>query len=142
MPVQDPIRKFTRGSAKVKLPGGIVGKTCYLLMAIAGALAAIVAAVRTESIGFAAIGALTLIVLPTVWRLIGFADKHPDAAILEGGEWVAYQIQLAQKGIGVLPDAPPEAAVPEPDHLDALEIEAIQTPDQLPLEAPKQKLTE
>ena len=111
MKLDDYIRKLTRGTSKVKLPGGIVGKTCYLLMAVAAALAAIVAAVHTESVGFAAIAAIVIIVLPLTWRLIGFAERHPDAAILEGGEWVAYQIQLAQKGVGELPMDIPGPAV-------------------------------
>lgn len=110
MSPQDTIRKFTEGAARVKLPGGIFGKTCYVLMSIAGALAVIVAAVRTEGIAYVAVGALTIITLITFRQMFQFAKANPQVAIMEGAEYIAYQqIQFAQKGTPALPSSPAEA---------------------------------
>ena len=66
-----------------------------------------VVAIRSETIGYVAISALTVIVLLALWKLFQFAERHPQVAILEGSEYIAYeQIQLAQKGVGTLPLRP------------------------------------
>lgn len=128
----------------MKLPGGIVGKTCYVLMAVCGALAAIVASIRTEAVGFVAIAALLVIVIWSLRRAFQFADANPDVALMEGAEIIAYRrMQLAQKGLGDLPDAIPVSAEgadrppsphdievallpdPEPDSQDAVNIKRI-----------------
>ena len=125
----------------MKLPGGIVGKACYVLMATAGSLAVICASTRTETVAYVAIGALLLIVLPVLWKLIHFAERKPEVAILEGAEFLAYQhmISLAQKGIGALPEAPPET--PEPSDILILpaDIEAARLPDPPPTSPPKRR---
>ena len=132
----DIIKQSTEGASKIKLPGGLVGKTCYVLMAVAGSLAAIVVSIRTEAIGFAAIGALFVSVLVVVLRLIHFAEKRPEVAILEGAEFLRYQqIELARKGTGVLPTSPTEPS----DSADMLpsphDIEVAMLPDPEPSEA-------
>ncbi|MGA7274641.1 MAG: hypothetical protein WBX14_07330, partial [Candidatus Udaeobacter sp.] len=76
--IEETIHKYAEGASKVKLPGGIVGKSCYVLMAVCGALAAIVAAIRTAEIGYAAIAALLIIVIWGLRRLFAFADANPD----------------------------------------------------------------
>lgn len=124
----------------MKLPGGIVGKTCYVLMAACGALAAIVVAIRTEAVGFAAIGALLVLVIWGLRRAFQFADANPDVALMEGAEIIAYRrMHLAQKGIGSLPDAPAET----PEGADRLpapqDVEVAMLPDPEPVEVPKPK---
>jgi len=102
--IEEHIRQLTEGTAKVKLPGGIVGKASYVLIAFCVALASIAVAIRSPGIGYAAIGTLAVIVPAIIWRLIRFAERHPAPAILEGAEYIAYQqIQLAQKNVGELP---------------------------------------
>lgn len=130
----DIIKQSTEGASKIKLPGGIVGKTCYVLMAVAGSLAAIVVAIRTEAVGFAAIGTLFVIVLVVFWRLINFAEKHPEVAILEGAEFLRYQqIELARKGAGVLPSSPPEPSDPTGMLPSPHDIEMAMLPDPEPI---------
>lgn len=124
----------------MKLPGGIVGKTCYVLMAVCGALAAIVASIRTEAVGFVAIAALLVIVIWGLRRAFQFADANPDVALMEGAEIIAYRrMQLAQKGLGNLPDVTPVS----PEGADMLpsphDIEVAMLPDPNPSEAPALK---
>lgn len=97
-----------------------------------------VAAIRTEAVGFVAIAALFIIVIVAVLRLIHFAEKRPEVAILEGAEFLRYQqIELAQKGIGALPASPPVSS----DGSDALpsprDIEVAMLPDPEPSAEPK-----
>ena len=141
MKPDDIFRQSTEGASKIKLPGGIFGKVCYVLMTTAGALAAIVGFIRTPEIGYVAISVLLIIVLPTIWRLIRFAEKRPEVAILEGAEFLRYQqIELAQKGVGALPDSPPvpsdsQDALPTPE-----EIKTAKLPDPEPRDSSKRKL--
>ena len=120
----------------MKLPGGIVGKVSYMILASLGAIAVIGFATKSEVFGFIALGVIPFIVLLPVWWLIRFAEKHPEVAILEGAEFLVYhQIELARKGVGVLPDAPPEP----PDETDRFpsprDIEVAMLPDPQPSEA-------
>ncbi len=139
MKIEEHIRQLTEGTAKVKLPGGIVGKTAYVLIAFCVALASIAVAIRSPGIGYAAIAAITIIVPSVIWWLIRFAERNPAPAILEGAEYVVYQqIQLAQKNVGVLPPSPSEPPAAEPTLLPS-QAEAIQAPDPLPLRPTRPK---
>ena len=134
------LNTFIRGATKVILPGGIVGKTSYVLIAVCAALAVIAGAIRTEPIGYAAIGALAVIVLPTIWRLIRFAERHPERALMEGGEYLAY-VHLAQKGRGEFAPSPEELPTAEATQLLPEITEAAQRPDPLLIDQPKPKRT-
>ena len=106
MKIEEFLKQSTEGASKVKLPGGIVGKVSYMILASLGAIAVIGFATKSEVFGFIALGVIPFIVLLPVWWLIRFAEKHPEVAILEGAEFLVYhQIELARKGVGVLPDA-------------------------------------
>lgn len=130
----DSIHQFAENTAKIKLPGGIVGKTCYVLMAVCGALAAIVIAIRTESIGYAAIGALVIIVIWALNRVFRFADANPELATMDGSEIVSFKrMQLAQKGYGPIEALPAESPPGTVELLPAEQDMAL-LPDQSPTE--------
>ncbi len=60
---EQKIRQMIEGAARVKLPGGIVGKASSVLIAFCAALASIVVAIRSPGIGYAAIAALESLTL-------------------------------------------------------------------------------
>lgn len=103
----------------MKLPGGIFGKTCHVLIYFCIATLGIAWAARNEIVSYIALGVLTLVVLYVVHRMFDFAKENPEVAILEGAEYVTYQrLRLAQKGKGQLPmknvtDADDEVLLPE-----------------------------
>lgn len=140
MKIEEFLKQSTEGASKVKLPGGIVGKISYILMAALGAIAVIGFSTKSEIFGFIALGVIPIIVLLPVWWLIRFAEKRPEVAILEGAEFLVYhQIELAQKGVGILPDAPPEPPegterLPSPQ-----DIEVAMLPDPEPSEVSEPK---
>lgn len=137
---EQKIRQMIEGAARVKLPGGIVGKASSVLIAFCAALASIVVAIRSPGIGYAAIAALAVVVLTVIWLLIRFAERHPATAILEGAEYVAYQqIRLAQKDVGDIPPSPDESPVSEPLPLLPADAEAAKSPDPPPTESGRPK---
>jgi hypothetical protein len=84
--------------SKVKLPGGIVGKTTLLLICgilIVGPLAAYTG--NPWIIGGTIAGILLLLII-VPQRLITLAEKFPQAALLEGAELLFYkQLEMASK---------------------------------------------
>jgi len=49
---------------------------------------------------------------PLLWRLVNFADRNPQAALLEGAEFLVHeQMRLGMKSSPVLPDT---GALPAP----------------------------
>jgi hypothetical protein len=107
-------------------------------MAVAGSLAVMVASIRTEAFGFAAVGALFIIVLVLILRLIHFAETRPEVAILEGSEFLRYQqIEYAQKGVGALPASPPVPSDSAESLPSLLDIEVAMLPDSELSEEPK-----
>lgn len=81
--------------AKIKLPTGTVGKICMMLIAVCFAFATIVVAVHQLWVAILALLLLTTIVLILGLRVMSFADKHPQAALMEGAELLKYE-QISQ----------------------------------------------
>jgi hypothetical protein len=79
--------------AKIKLPSGTVGKICFMGTTAAISLAVIVVAVHQESVAILAVIVMAIIVLSLGISVIWFAHKHPDAAILDGAEFIKFSQQ-------------------------------------------------
>ncbi|KIC90266.1 hypothetical protein [Flavihumibacter solisilvae] len=57
-------------------------------------------------ISCAAIALIFILTFVILWRLINFANKNPQAAILEGAEFLVHeQIQMAAKGLKSMPQS-------------------------------------
>lgn len=94
------------GLAKVTLKGGVVGKVTFAVVAVSFALlgVAVVASNMWVSIGAGVL--IFALSFPMLWRLISFADRNPQAAILEGAEFILHQqIIHSSKNAPVLPDS-------------------------------------
>lgn len=92
------------GLAKVTLRGGVVGKVTFAVVAVSVALAWIAWSAHNVWVSVGAGVLIFLLAFPMLWRLISFADRNPQAAILEGAEFVLHQqIVQAAKGIPSLP---------------------------------------
>ena len=96
--------KLIKSVTKVKLNGGIFGKTCTVLMVIAVTFFGIVWIANNIWVCVLAISLVSIMAFILLWRLINFANKNPQAVILEGAEFLIHQqIELAAKGIPSLP---------------------------------------
>lgn len=120
------LAKAFRNAANIKLPGGVVGKVCTVLTVTTICIAGLGMLSRNEWIMAAGIGAIGLIVFPLLWRVINFADRNPQAALLEGAQFLVHQqMVLGTKQNPVLVVAPEtfaeeqliEAEVAEPPML-------------------------
>jgi len=101
MPSPRDIHKAVERTSFVRLPGGIVGKSAYVLISVAAALGTMVFATKSEVVAYVAIAALVITVIPTLWRLINFAERHPDVSLMEGGELLdLHRLRFAQKDVG------------------------------------------
>ena len=96
--------KLINNVAKVKLGGGIFGKTCTVIMVIAVTFGGIAWIANNLWVCILALVLISIIAFVLLWRLINFADKNPQAVILEGAEFLVHQqIELAAKGVPTLP---------------------------------------
>ena len=86
---------------RVKLGRGVVGKLTNIGLAFFGIIAIVVA--RSDNpwiMGGAIVSAVAAFGF-FVYRVTEFADKHPEAALLEGAEFVAYKkLQMSANATG------------------------------------------
>jgi hypothetical protein len=98
--------------AKIKLSGGLVGKVCTVIMVVVVAIAAIVVAVRIEWLAIVALVLIFVLAFTLLWRLMNFAEKNPQAALLDGAEFIAHA--RLQRGTKSRPTIPMEDPVIQP----------------------------
>jgi hypothetical protein len=85
--------------SKISLRGGVVGKVSITVMVVALAMAAIAWPVRNVWLSLAALVFVFLLAFVLLWRLIDFAGKNPEAALLEGSELVLMK-QMERERLG------------------------------------------
>jgi hypothetical protein len=92
------LQSIIRNVSKIRLPGGMVGKVCTVLIVVAVAIAAIAWSVKVVWVSVLALVLLFLLCFVMLWRVISFADRNPQAAILEGAEFLMHeQMMLGTK---------------------------------------------
>ena len=125
------LHSILESASKITLPGGVVGKVCKVLIFIAFAFAAIAWSVRVVWVSVAALGMLFLLCFPILWRLVNFADRNPQAAILEGAEFLMHeQLRLGTKANPQLPSGEGDVIEATPVSLLPEERATIQEPDE------------
>ncbi|MFA6151245.1 MAG: hypothetical protein WC716_07995 [Chitinophagaceae bacterium] len=96
--------KLIQNVSKVKLQGGIFAKASIVLIIVSICIASIAALAGNIWVSCGAIGVIFILTFVILWRLINFANNNPQAAILEGAEFLVHeQIKLAAKGVGSFP---------------------------------------
>ncbi len=92
---------------RVKLGRGVVGKTTWALLSIIALLAIVASRVSVDWMLLLISGAGIVLFIVYLFKVLAFADKHPDLALLEGAELVKWrQMDVAAKGAGTLPSGP------------------------------------
>ena len=135
--MQPEFSKAFEGLSKVNLKGGIVSKVVIGAICAIFALATVAVAASNVWISAAAIGMIFTLALVMFWRVINFADRHPQAALLEGAEFLAHeQIVHAAKSMPDLPLGDLEQIQPEEVEGPAADPELAAVPDQEVIEPP------
>ena len=125
------IQTILHNVSKIRLPGGMVGKVCTVLIVVAIAMAGIAWTVKLPWVSALAIVLVFLLSFVMLWRVITFADRNPQAAILEGAEFLLHaQLMLGTKAnpqitaviqdyiegqaVALLPDEQKRLLLPDP----------------------------
>lgn len=100
------VGKLIENVSRIKLKGGIFSKASTVLIVVSVCILVIALIARNIWVSCGAIGLIFTLTFVILWRLINFANKNPQAAILEGAEFLVHeQIQLAAKGIASIPQS-------------------------------------
>ena len=129
------IEKVLQTVSGVKLPGGVVGKVSLVLIVVSICVCGMAAYSENEWIIGGGIAGTFILVFTILWRLINFADRNPQAALLEGAEFIIHErIRMGTKANPSIPleidalteegheELPPgeEALLDKPDEVPAL----------------------
>lgn len=130
--------KAIDGISKVTLRGGVVGKVTFAVVLVSLALAAISWSVPNIWLAGAALVMVFVLAMTAIWRLINFADRHPQAALLEGAEFLVHeQIVHASKNNPIIQVDAIEKVQPEIIEGPAANPELAKVPDEETLEIAK-----
>ena len=125
------IEKAIEGLAKVTLRGGVVGKVTFSVVAIAVVIGVVAWAAGNIWLSSVAVVRISLIAFVMLGRVIDFADRNPQAALLEGAEFLVHQqIVHAAKGMPTLPSPQLEPTQPEQIEGPSADPDLAQEPDQ------------
>lgn len=123
--------KLLQNVSKVKLHGGVFGKSCIVLVIVSFSMLGITWAVKLAWISALALVLLFTLVFIILWKLISFAAKNPQAAILEGAEFLTHErLQLAAKGKQNIPFLPSDFSEEKPLVLGEEEKKLLDVPDE------------
>lgn len=104
--MQFDIEGILNNVSKVRLKGGVVGKVSVVLIIVAISMAAISWSVSIPWISVLALIFIFVLCFVMIWRLISFADKNPQAALLEGAEFLVHeQLLLGSKNEPIISSA-------------------------------------
>ena len=85
------LEKILQKGSIIKLPGGVVGKVSAVVIVVSVCIGGVAALSKNEWVIGTGIAAIFLLAFPMLWRLINFADRNPQAALLEGAEFLLHQ---------------------------------------------------
>ena len=123
--------------SKIRLPGGMVGKVSTVLIVACVAMATMAWSVHVVWVSVVAIALLFVLCFVMLWRVISFADKNPQAAILEGAEFLLHeQLMLGTKATPLIKAAIEEYIEAHVVTLSAEERRALLQPDAPPGQLP------
>jgi len=104
--MQFNIEGILNNVSKVRLKGGVVGKVSVVLIIVAISMAAISWSVSISWISVLALILIFVLCFVMIWRLISFADRNPQAALLEGAEFLVHeQLLLGSKNEPIINSA-------------------------------------
>lgn len=109
---------------RLRLPGGVVGKLCWVTIVVVVTLGAIVWRLNNIWLGVGVVLFIAFFSTFCMVRMLRFSTQHPDVALLEGAEFLVYHQKLVLGAKG-LPEPPKHLQLPQ-----AEPSSASQSPDQ------------
>jgi hypothetical protein len=100
------LKQLFKTVSEIKLQGGIFAKASTVLIVTCVCLTSIAISSSDPYIKYGSIAIIFVLTLIVLLKLIDFANKNPQAAILEGAQFLLHeQIQLAAKGLPNISDS-------------------------------------
>lgn len=131
------MKDFWNGISQMKLNGGMSGKVTAMVLGVSFLITSMAIVTRNDWIIGGAIAGILMFAFISCNRLINFANKNPEAAILEGGEFVRHQeLLLASKDGGTIRASAMPYVEATPATLTPAEQETLALPDQAPAALP------
>ena len=97
----DYLAKALESITTIKLTGGVFGKISPVLIALCICVTTIVVQIGSSWLAFLGVGALLVIVGYALKRVFDFAEKNPQAAIMDGAELLVHErLVHGSKGAG------------------------------------------
>ena len=125
------INKMIRNVSQVKLQGGLFAKASLVIIVVSLCLFGVAALTGNIWVSIGAIGLIFILAFTILWRLINFANKNPQAAILEGAQFLVHeQMQLAAKGIKEIPQSIDQLTEEKPLVIDDKTKKEAEKPDE------------
>jgi membrane protein implicated in regulation of membrane protease activity len=125
------IGKLINNVSQVKLKGGIFAKASIVIIIVAICMVAIAVPLGNVWVSCGTIGLVFILAFVILMRLINFANKNPQAAILEGAEFLVHeQIQMAAKGMKEIPNALTTMTEDSPIKIDSITQKEADQPDE------------
>lgn len=125
------IGKIVKNVSQIRLKGEIFAKASIVIIVVSICLFGIAALTGNIWVSCSAIGLIFILAFVILWRLINFANKNPQAAILEGAEFLVHeQLQLAAKGIAEIPQSVANLIEETPIPIDAKMEKEANIPDE------------
>lgn len=133
MPLPFKLDSAIDGLAKVTLRGGVVGKITFSVTLVSIVIGLIAWSIHNIWVSTAALCMVFVLSFTMLWRLINFADRNPQAALLEGAEFLMHQqIIHASKEAPYLPHPQTIQTQPDPIEGPAADPRLAAIPDELP----------
>ena len=127
------VEKTLQTASAIKLPSGVVGKVSFVVVVASICLSAMAAISGNAWIIGVSIAAVFLLAFLTMWRLINLADRNPQAALLEGPEFLIHQqILLGTKANPSIPLKIEALTEESHEELHPGEKALLDKPDELP----------
>ncbi|WP_348748396.1 hypothetical protein [Pseudomonas rhodesiae] len=116
--------------SKVNLKGGVVGKVCTTLMFVSACLAVVGYSSGEENIKLGSLVLIGVITSVFLWKIIGFADRHPQAALLEGSEFIVHErLKMGSKDNPVIDVDPMDRKISTPIENESVVAQLSRVPD-------------
>ncbi len=84
-------------ASKVTFKGGLASKICKILMCLIICFTIIVCAIKDIKLTWCIVIILSLIFVYVIWRLFKFADSNPQAALMDGTEFLMHERLIGSK---------------------------------------------
>ena len=87
----ETIPNLANSVSKISLKGGLAGKICYVLIVVTFVLGAIVYFTKNIWITWFVAIAIVVLVFYFLCRLCSLAERNPQAALMEGAEYLLHE---------------------------------------------------